>query len=79
MQMTEVISLDGRQVVRLPDEFQFTDATVSIRKEGEAVILEPAKPNLWPDGFFENIRIDDPVFTRLPQGNMPPAPTLDSQ
>ena len=43
MKTTEVISLNGRQAVRLPDEFRFVDTTVSIRKEGEAVILEPVK------------------------------------
>jgi antitoxin VapB len=79
MKTTEVISLDGRQAVRLPDEFRFTDATVSIRKEGEAVILEPVKSNSWPDGFFDDICIDDPAFARPPQGETPPAPAIDSQ
>ena len=79
MKTTEVISLDGRQAVRLPDEFRFTDATVSIRKEGEAIILEPVKSNTWPTGFFEDIRVDDPAFARPLQGDTPPAPTIDSQ
>lgn len=79
MKTTEVISLDGRQAVRLPDEFRFTDATVSIRKEGEAIILEPVKSNTWPAGFFEDIRVDDPAFARPPQGDTPPAPTIDFQ
>ena len=39
MKTTEVISIGGRQAVTLPDEFRFTDATVSIRKEGKDVIL----------------------------------------
>jgi virulence-associated protein VagC len=78
MKTTDVISLDGWQAVRLPDEFRFTDTTVSIRKEGEAVILEPVKSNAWPDGFFEAIRIDDPALARPPQGEAPPAPAIDS-
>ena len=79
MKTTEVISLNGRQAVRLPDEFRFIDTTVSIRKEGEAVILEPVKSNTWPAGFFKNIRVDDPAFARPPQGDSPPAPAIDSQ
>lgn len=67
----------GGQVVRLPDEFRFDSDTVSIRREGEAVILEPFRPPRWPDGFFEAIRIDDPAFYRSDQGETPPAPSLD--
>ena len=78
MKTTEVISIGGRQAVTLPDEFRFTDATVSIRKEGKAVILEPVKTDTWPAGFFEDIRIDDPAFARPPQGETPPAPSMDS-
>ena len=48
-------------------------------KEGEAVILEPVKSNTWPAGFFEDIYVDDPAFARPPQGDTPPAPTIDSQ
>ena len=53
MKTTEVISIDGQQAASLPDEFRFTDTTVSIRKEGEAVIIEPVKGRTWPAGFFE--------------------------
>ena len=65
------------QAVKLPDGFRFEGDTVSIRREGEAVILEPVKPATWPPGFFENIRIDDPVFARPEQGPVPCAPSLD--
>ncbi len=78
MKTTEVISLDGRQAVRLPDEFHFTDTTVAIRKEGEAVILEPVKFSTWPDGFFEAIRIDDTALVRPAQGETPPIPAIDA-
>jgi antitoxin VapB len=33
----------GSQAVRLPKEFRFEVAEVDIRKEGDALILEPAK------------------------------------
>jgi virulence-associated protein VagC len=79
MKTTEVISIGGRQAVTLPDEFRFTDATVSIRKEGKTVILEPLRAASWPAGFFEDIRIDDPAFARPPQGDTPAAPSFESQ
>ncbi len=74
---TAVISRTGGvQTVKLPEEFHFEGDTVSIRREGEAVILEPLKPATWPPGFFDRIRIDDPSFTRPDQGQVPPAPSF---
>lgn len=78
MQTVEIVSIGGCQAVKLPDAFRFDESTVSIRKEGEAVILEPIKPRTWPDGFFETIRIDDPAFRRPLQGETPAAPDIDS-
>jgi antitoxin VapB len=78
MQTTEVIYIDGRQAVKLPDEFRFRDATVAIRKEGEAVILEPVTSHPWPADFFAAIRIDDPALVRPPQGETPPTPAIDA-
>jgi len=69
--------MQGGQVVRLPDEFRFGTPSVSIRKAGDAVILEPLKAATWPSGFFEDIRIDDPLFARPAQGQTPPAPVLN--
>jgi virulence-associated protein VagC len=76
MKTAEVFDLHDEQVVRLPEGFRFTSSTFSIRKEGDAVILEPTKPQTWPAGFFEAIRIDDPAFERPDQGSLPPAPSL---
>jgi virulence-associated protein VagC len=67
MNTVEIIDTDQGQTVRLPDEFRFETATVSIRREGDAVILEPIRPTHWPDGFFEAIRIA--AFARPPQKN----------
>ncbi|HEX3920608.1 MAG TPA: type II toxin-antitoxin system VapB family antitoxin [Caulobacteraceae bacterium] len=36
----------GSQAVRLPKEFRFDGKEVSIRKEGDAVILEPVKRDM---------------------------------
>ena len=43
----------GSQAVRLPKEFRFLGAEVAIRKEGDAVILEPVKRD-WK-AFWEEI------------------------
>jgi antitoxin VapB len=72
----QIIELEGEQAVKLPREFRLTGETVSIRKEGQAIILEPLKPENWPEGFFEEIHIDDPAFSRPAQGRMPAAPSL---
>jgi hypothetical protein len=36
------------------------------------VFFEPENgaANVWPDGFFQAIRIEDAAFTRPPQGNL---------
>ncbi len=76
MKTTEIIRNNGVQAVKLPEGFQFEGDAVLIRREGEAVILEPIKTGGWPAGFFESIRIDDPAFARPEQGKTPPAPFL---
>jgi antitoxin VapB len=48
---------NGRsQAVRLPKEFRFVGREVSIRREGNAVILEPIKRRSWPRGYWERLR-----------------------
>ena len=77
MTTVQIIETNQGQAVPLPEEFRFTTPTVSIRREGDAVILEPVKPAHWPEHFFEDIHIDDPAFTRPPQGDLPTVPRLD--
>ena len=77
MKTVQIVETSQGQAVRLPNEFGFETLTVSIRRDGNAVILEPIKPANWPDRFFEVIRIDDPAFARPPQGSTPPAPLLE--
>lgn len=51
---TAKIFRNGRsQAVRLPKEFRFEEDEVSIRREGERVILEPLHPRSWPKGYWE--------------------------
>ena len=77
MKTVEIVETDNGQAVPLPEEFRFSTRTVSIRRDGEAVILEPVKPTHWPERFFDAIRIDDPAFVRPDQGPTPPVPRLD--
>ncbi len=76
MKTAEIIETSNGQTVRLPNEFRFEGDKVSIRREGDAVVLEAIKPATWPEGFFDRIHIDDPAFARPDQGVMPPAPRL---
>ena len=77
MKTVEIVETGNGQAIPLPEEFRFATTTVSIRRQGEAVILEPVKSAHWPDHFFDDIRIEDPAFKRLDQGITPPAPSLD--
>jgi virulence-associated protein VagC len=77
MTTVEIIETGNGQAIPLPEEFRFKTGTISIRRQGEAVILEPVRPAHWPEGFFEAIRIDDPAFVRPNQGSTPPVPPLD--
>ncbi len=77
MKVAEIVRAGGAQLVKLPEEFHLEGDTVSIRRQGEAIVLEPVRPVAWPSGFFDRIRIDDPAFARPPQGQVPPAPKLD--
>lgn len=44
---------NGRsQAVRLPKEFRFEGHEVSVRREGDAVVLEPLKARTWPKGYW---------------------------
>jgi virulence-associated protein VagC len=76
MQTTEVFQSGDFQAVRLPKEYEFTVQEVTVRKEGETVILEPVPIESWPEGFFESIVIQDPAFQRPDQGALPPSPVF---
>ena len=54
---------NGRsQAVRLPKDYRFEGDEVSIRRDGEAVILEPVRRREWPRGFFERLRTHAHLF-----------------
>lgn len=55
------------QAVRLPKEFRVEGDTVLVRREGDAIIIEPARG--WPEGYVESFT-GDPKLERLPQGSV---------
>ena len=56
------------QAVRLPKEFRFDGDTVSVRREGKAVILEPSDD--WPEGYVESFTGVPRDFSRPSQGKV---------
>ena len=68
----EIVDTEAGQVIRLPSDFRLPGNRASVRREGDAVVLEPLKDSSWPAGFFASIRIDDPAFNRPEQGELPP-------
>ena len=54
---------NGRsQAVRLPKEFRMPGEEVSIRREGDAVILEPVANRRWPRGYWQRLAELRPDF-----------------
>ena len=70
METASVILEAGCQTIRLPKSVHLP-GTVFVRQDGESVVLEPAKPKAWPEGFFDSIHVTDPAFERPEQGQLP--------
>ncbi len=70
--------MNGRsQAVRLPREFRFPGKEVLVRREGDAVVLEPVRRSSWPRGYWERLaelRLD---FEAKPLAPRLEAPDLD--
>lgn len=54
------------QAVSLPKEFRFAGDTVLVRRDGDAVILEPADE--WPEGYVASFAGVPETFARPAQG-----------
>ena len=54
------------QAIRLPKEFRFECDTVLVRREGRAVLVEPARE--WPEGYVKSFAGVPDDFTRPRQG-----------
>jgi virulence-associated protein VagC len=77
---TAKVFANGRsQAVRLPKAFRFATKEVSVRREGEAVVLEPIKGRSWPRDLWRKIQIKDRAFVRAPQGAAPTRTALDAE
>jgi antitoxin VapB len=47
---------NGRsQAVRLPKEFRFPGEEVTLRWDGDAVIMEPVRKRAWPAGYWARL------------------------
>ena len=71
VESTAKLFQNGRsQAVRLPKAFRFLGTEVKIRKEGDAVILEPLERREWADGFWDmfdpdpDFEIPEPLATK---------------
>ena len=68
---------NGRsQAVRLPKEFRFQGDEVTIRRQGQRVVLEPVQRRAWPKGYWtswKKVPDDFQAPPPLPPGN----PTAD--
>ena len=54
------------QAIRLPKEFRFNTATVLVRRQGHAVVVEP--DHEWPEGYVESFAGLPEDFNRPAQG-----------
>ena len=47
---------NGRsQAVRLPKEFRFPGDEVTLRREGDSVVMEPVRKRAWPRGYWKRL------------------------
>ena len=47
---------NGRsQAVRLPKELRFPGDVVTLRRHGDAVIMEPVRKRAWPRGYWTRL------------------------
>jgi antitoxin VapB len=56
------------QAVRLPKEFRFAGDAVFVRRQGDALLLEPACE--WPEGWVESFSGVPGDFARPRQGRL---------
>ena len=63
---TKVFKSGNSLAVRLPKGMELPKGKVSIRKEGQVLVIEEISKG-WPEGFFEEIRIDREDFGKEKQ------------
>jgi len=70
MATAKIFRSGNSQAVRLPKEFRFADELreVSIRREGDHLVLIPLVSKEWPEDFWEAFGDVTEDFDRPPQG-----------
>lgn len=63
------------QAVRLPKAYRFHGDEVAIRRDGDAVVLEPIEKRAWPPGYWRSFGPLADDFER-PEP-LPPTPHRD--
>lgn len=61
---TKVFRSGNSLAVRLPKELELPCGPVSIRRDGDRIVIEEIEGAGWPAGFFESVRIDREDFGR---------------
>lgn len=78
MTATAKLFMNGRsQAVRLPKEFRFEGSEVSIRREGNRIVLEPLPPRHQPEAFWK--RLDEMGARDLGLEPIPDYPPLEPE
>lgn len=69
MSTAKVFWSGNSQAIRLPREFRFPEETqeVSVRREGERLILEPLDAEEWPEEFWQSFGAMPEDFDRPSQ------------
>jgi len=63
---TKVFKSGNSLAVRLPKGMDLPCGDVSIRREGNSIVIEELR-STWPEGFFDEIRIEREDFDRQPE------------
>ncbi len=66
--MAKIFWSGHSQAVRLPKAFRFPHGIeeVEVRRQGERLVLEPVRPQEWPESFWQ-------AFGDMPEGFKRPA------
>jgi antitoxin VapB len=80
MSRAKVFQSGNSQAVRLPKEFQFPAGVeeVTIRRQGDQLILEPLEREEWPEDFWKAFDGMSPDFERPAAGTPAAVPTSPS-
>ncbi len=69
MVTAKVFRSGNSQAIRIPKEYRFPPGVqeLSIRRAGDAIVLEPITPSTWPESFWDAFGGMPKGFARPPQ------------